>query len=236
MDQGLDFEFTTPYAHQQNGTAERSMHTILDATRTIMAESGLLLKYWGDAVTTVVYIRNFIPSSRNPGMIPAELWSRKQQDISYLRPFGTTAYAHVPGDLNLSKLFPRSVKVALLGYFGHDGYKLLERTMGTVFRSCDVIFEEDTIHYARQPVPVAFTDENDPFSYNTPDKDGNPSNSTTPTNSTPRNIPQEIAPRPLAISTLHKPDYTETTDAELQDKPTLPNRNDDITPTLRRSQ
>jgi len=40
-EQGLDFEFTTPYAHQQNGIVERLMRTILDSTRTALAESGL---------------------------------------------------------------------------------------------------------------------------------------------------------------------------------------------------
>ena len=30
-DEGLIFEFTTPYAHQQNGVAKRGMQTILEA-------------------------------------------------------------------------------------------------------------------------------------------------------------------------------------------------------------
>ena len=141
-EQGLIFEFTTPYTHQQNGTAERSMRTILDGARTAMAELGLPQKYWADAIQTTVYTQNFVLSSRNPGLIPAELWHGKRQDISHLRPFGTTAYTHIPGDLNLSKLYPRSVKTSLLGYFGCEGYKLLERETGSVFRSCDVIFEE----------------------------------------------------------------------------------------------
>ena len=164
-DQGLVFQFTTPYAHQQNGTAERSMRTILDATHSAIAESGMPLKYWADAVSMVVYTRNLIPSSRRSGTIPTELWSGQRQNISHLRPFGTTAYAYILGDLNLFKLFPRSVKVALLGYFGHDGYKLLEKNTGAIFRSHNVIFEEGITHYTRQPTPISFTDENDPFSY-----------------------------------------------------------------------
>ena len=55
-EQGLDFEFTTPYAHQQNSVAEQSMQTILDGTQTALAESGLSAKYWADAVRTVVYV------------------------------------------------------------------------------------------------------------------------------------------------------------------------------------
>jgi len=53
----------------------------------------------------------------------------------------------------------------LLDYFRHNGYKLLERNTGAVFRSCDVIFEEGIIHYAKQSTLISFTDENNPFSY-----------------------------------------------------------------------
>lgn len=60
---GIVCEYTTPYAHQQNGMAERSMRTILDTARSMLADSGLPTKYWADAVQTAVYTRNFIPSS-----------------------------------------------------------------------------------------------------------------------------------------------------------------------------
>jgi len=59
---GLIFKFTTRYVYQQNSATERSMQTILDGAQTTMAESGLPLKYWADAVQTTVYIHNFVPS------------------------------------------------------------------------------------------------------------------------------------------------------------------------------
>jgi len=62
-DQGLDFQFTMPYAYQQNGTAECTMRTILNGACSAMAESGMALKYWADAISTIVYVRNLIPSS-----------------------------------------------------------------------------------------------------------------------------------------------------------------------------
>ena len=49
-----------PYTHQQNGTAECSMCTILDAICSAMAKSRMPLKYWADAVSTVVYTQNLI--------------------------------------------------------------------------------------------------------------------------------------------------------------------------------
>jgi len=49
------------------------MHTILDGTRTALAESGLPVKYWADTVQIVVYIQNLLPNSRQPKATPAEL-------------------------------------------------------------------------------------------------------------------------------------------------------------------
>ena len=73
VEQGLDFEFTIPYIHQQNSIAESSIHTILDGTRIALAESRLPVKYWADAVQIVVYIQNLLPNSRQPKVAPAEL-------------------------------------------------------------------------------------------------------------------------------------------------------------------
>ena len=211
-----------PYTHQQNGTAECSMCTILDAICSAMAKSRMPLKYWADAVSTVVYTQNLIPLSRQPSTIPAELWSRRWQDIFYLWPFGTTAYAYIPGDLNLSKLFPWSVKVTLLGYFGHDSYKLLEKNTSTIFRSHNVIFEEGITYYARQPTPISFTDKNDPFPYRQSnqiqmiEKNKN--------HRIKRELEQEpvgpslqvIAPWPSTISNLHKDKHKKNTDLTTQ--------------------
>jgi len=101
-------------------------------------------------VYTVVYVRNLIPSSRCPGVIPVEIWFGKRQDISHLWPFRTIAYAYIPLNLNISKLQPRSVKVVLLEYYDHKGYKLLEQSTSVVFRSRDIIFEEGTTNFTIQ--------------------------------------------------------------------------------------
>ena len=122
----------------------------------------------------------------------------------------------------MSKLFPRSVKVALLGYFGHDSYKLLEKNTGAIFRSCDVIFEEGITHYARQPTSISFTDKNNLFSYRLGnqiqmiEKDRN--------HRIERELKQEpvgpslqvIAPRPSTISNLHEDEREKNTDLTTQ--------------------
>ena len=157
--------------------------------------------------------------------------------MSHLRPFGATAYAHVPVDLNLSKLHPRSVKTALLGYFGQDGYKLLNRETGSIFRSRDVIFEEGTTHFTAQPANMNIGDDNDPFATiegmieplaeqiqetaQTKPQPQNPSNATQ----------QEIALRPLPMTNLHRNSQTlapndpsPTTSTQLGAEPSLATR------------
>lgn len=178
---GIVLDFTTPYAHQQNGKAERSMRTLLDTARTMLADSGLPQKFWADAVHTAVYIRNFIPNARTPNVIPAESWTQQRQDISHLRPFGSVAYAHIPTEVSPSKLSPRSVKLVLVGYYDRTGYKLLDRSTGAAFKSRDVIFEESQPHYSTDPI----------VTYPNDDAGATPSRSSA------------IAPRPKHISSLH---------------------------------
>jgi len=168
--------------------------------------------------------------------------------VAYLRPFGAIAYAHIPSNLNLSKLFPRSVKVSLLGYYGHNGYKLLERSTGTIFKSRDVIFKEGETHYAKQPTSVIFTDDTDPFSYqcynsnSVPDKIDIPSTSTIPKETLVKTIPQEIAPRPFPITELHEnrehinSSISEHKDMNSENGNQVENENQEVLPVPRRSQ
>jgi hypothetical protein len=182
-DNGIILDFVTPYAHQQNGRAEHSMRTLLDMGRSMLANACLPQKYWADAIQTAAYIQNFVPPTSDPTSIPAERWSQKRQDVSHLRAFGCTCYAHVPVEISPSKLAPRSVKLTLIGYFEHAGYKLLDRSTGKTFRSRDVVFDEQPPHYSTDqsityPVvdqPVTTTDV------------------------------MAIAPRPNPISSLHPP-------------------------------
>lgn len=175
---GIILDFTTPYAHQQNGKAECSLRTLLDMGRTMLADSGLPQKYWADVIQTATYIRNFIPPSNKPLTIPAKHWTQKRQDLSHLRPFGSISYAHIPNEISPSKLLPHSVKLTMVGYFDRTGYKLLDRATGRTYKSRDVIFEEALPHYSTDAVITYPTD-----------------------NETSGHTP--IAPRPKLITALH---------------------------------
>jgi hypothetical protein len=146
-DHGIIIETPAPYAHSANGVPERTNRTVIEGVRSVRCDSGLAPSYWADILAAVIYTLNLMPSRRHPGQIPAEKWFGKRQDVSHLRPIGSAAYAKVPKEINPSKLDSASIKYTLIGYYGRDAYKLLDRNTGIVVKARNVIFEEGTGHH-----------------------------------------------------------------------------------------
>jgi hypothetical protein len=145
-EKGIVMESGAPYAHGQNGVAERGIRTIIERVRCMLADSGLPKGLWAEAAATAIYLDNFIPSARHPNVIPWEVWTGKRQDVSHLRPFGCTAYAKVAPEIDQSKLLPRSIKYVMIGYFGRGAYKLYNPANRAIIKCRDVIFEEGQGH------------------------------------------------------------------------------------------
>jgi hypothetical protein len=57
-------------------------------------------------------------------------------------------------EIDGGKLAPRAIKCTLIGYFGRDAYRLLDKATGKVYRSRDVIFEEGVGHRTLDVQPV----------------------------------------------------------------------------------
>lgn len=76
-EKGIIMESGAPYAHGQNGVAERGIRTVIERVRCMLADSGLPKGLWAEAAATAIYLDNFIPSARNPGVIPWEMWTGK---------------------------------------------------------------------------------------------------------------------------------------------------------------
>ncbi|MGQ3285961.1 reverse transcriptase domain-containing protein, partial [Bosea sp. (in: a-proteobacteria)] len=103
-----------------------------------------------EAVRTANHLRNLSPM-RGKGATPWELFFGVKPDISALRVFGATAYAHVPQHRR-SKLEGKAVQGFLVGYeMGSKAYRVLVPG-GRIIVTKDVIFDE----MARgEPLPVS---------------------------------------------------------------------------------
>jgi hypothetical protein len=82
---GIAVQVTAPYAHSQNGKAERYVRTLEDGSQVLLADSGLPASFWGDAVLTVQYVRNRVPTSTLPlDKTPYEVFFGMKPDLSHL--------------------------------------------------------------------------------------------------------------------------------------------------------
>ena len=105
----------------------------------MLADSRLPHKFWAEAISTAVFLRNRSPTKALQGVTPVEAWTGKKPDVSNLHIFGCTAYAHVPKD-ERRKL---ESKTRRCGYgTTTKGYRLYDLNRAKVFLSRDVIFDE----------------------------------------------------------------------------------------------
>ena len=97
-------------------------------------------KFWAEAISTAVHLRNRCPTKAVKGMTPYEAWHGKKPKVEYLR---CDAYAHIPKD-ERSKLDSKARKCILLGYSQETkGYRLYDPIRQKVLYSRDVQFNEN---------------------------------------------------------------------------------------------
>ncbi|GJU64752.1 reverse transcriptase domain-containing protein [Tanacetum coccineum] len=73
---------------QQNGVAERRNRTLIEATRTMLADSKLPTTFWAKAVNTACYVQNRVLVVKPHNKTPYELFHGRTPTLSFMRPFG----------------------------------------------------------------------------------------------------------------------------------------------------
>ena len=81
----------------------------------MMKAKGMPAKFWGEAVTTAVFILNRAPTKALTGKTPFEAWYGSKLNVSFLRTFGCIGHVRKTKP-NLTKLEDRSTPMVFLGY------------------------------------------------------------------------------------------------------------------------
>nr|GFD11559.1 ribonuclease H-like domain-containing protein [Tanacetum cinerariifolium] len=85
---GIKREFSVPRTPQQNGFAERKNRTLIEAARTLLADSLLPIPFWVKAVNTACYVQNRVLVTKPHNKTPYELLHGRLPSIGFMRPFG----------------------------------------------------------------------------------------------------------------------------------------------------
>jgi len=157
---GIRHETTVPKNPEQNGTAERMNRTLMESVRSMLADSALPQKFWAEALSTAVYLKNRSPTKSLSKTTPFEAWSEEKPDVSHLRVFGCNAYSHVPRD-ERGKLDSKTKKCLMLGYGSTTkGYRLYDIDRKRVFYSHDVVCDEQGTLFQKNTPRQEFSQEN----------------------------------------------------------------------------
>ncbi|GJX71500.1 retrovirus-related pol polyprotein from transposon TNT 1-94 [Tanacetum coccineum] len=85
---GIKKKFSVARTLQQNGVAERRNMTLIEAARTMLADSKLPTTFWAEAVNTSCYIENKVIIVKPHNKTPYELFIGRTPALSFMRPFG----------------------------------------------------------------------------------------------------------------------------------------------------
>ncbi|GJT70907.1 putative ribonuclease H-like domain-containing protein [Tanacetum coccineum] len=112
---GIKREYSNARTPQQNGVAERKNRTLIEAARTMLADSFLPNTFWAEAVSTACYVLNRVLVTKPHNKTPYELLTGKTPIISYIRPFGCHVTILNTID-HLGKFVGKSDEGFLVGY------------------------------------------------------------------------------------------------------------------------
>ncbi|GKB54097.1 putative ribonuclease H-like domain-containing protein [Tanacetum coccineum] len=85
---GIKREFSVARTPQQNGVAERRNRTLIEAARTMLADSKLPTTFWAEAVNTACYVQNRVLVVKPHNKTPYELFRGRTPSLSFMKPFG----------------------------------------------------------------------------------------------------------------------------------------------------
>ncbi|KAI3735872.1 hypothetical protein L6452_15395 [Arctium lappa] len=84
----IERQYSAPRTPQQNGVAERRNRTLIEAARSLLADSKLPITFWAEAVNTVCYVQNRVLVVKSKNKTPYELLNKIKLFIGFFKPFG----------------------------------------------------------------------------------------------------------------------------------------------------
>nr|GEV89238.1 putative ribonuclease H-like domain-containing protein [Tanacetum cinerariifolium] len=136
-------EFSVARTPQQNRVAKRKNRTLIEAVRTMLADSLLPIPFWAEAVNTACYVQNRVSVTKPHKKTPYELLLGRSPSIGFMRPFGCPVTIHNTLD-PLGKFDGKANEGLLVGYFVNSkAFRLLNSRTRIVQETLHINFLEN---------------------------------------------------------------------------------------------
>ena len=110
--------------------------------RSMMKAKSMPARFWGEAMTMVVFVLNRAPTKVLKGKTSFKAWYRHKPSVSFLQTFGCIGHVRKMKPI-LTKLEDKSTPMVFLGYAeGTKAYRLYDLRGDKVLVSRDVVFDE----------------------------------------------------------------------------------------------
>ncbi|KAK3038643.1 hypothetical protein RJ639_027306 [Escallonia herrerae] len=151
---GIIHQTTCSNTPQQNGVAERKNRHLLEVVRASLIEAHLPLSHWGEALISVAYLINRVPSRTIDYQTPSQ--ALVEAIVAPVLPnlpphvFGCVAFVHLHKHQR-NKLSPRALRCVFVGYAAHQkGYRYYHPPTRKMFITLDVVFHRDLMYFSTE--------------------------------------------------------------------------------------
>nr|GFC49666.1 retrovirus-related Pol polyprotein from transposon TNT 1-94 [Tanacetum cinerariifolium] len=86
--EGILRQFSVARTPQKNRAVKRKNKTLIQAARTMLADSKLPTTFWAEAVNTACYVQNKVLVVKPHNKTPYKLFYGRTPTLSFMRPFG----------------------------------------------------------------------------------------------------------------------------------------------------
>ncbi|GJV18452.1 putative ribonuclease H-like domain-containing protein, partial [Tanacetum coccineum] len=136
-------DYSNARTPQQNRVAERKNKTLIEAARTMLADSKLPTMFWTEVVSTACYVLNRVLVTRPHNKTPYELLSGKVSNICHLKPF--RCHVTILNTRNhLGKFEGKADEGFIVGYAAHSkAYRVYNLSNKKIKETLNLRYLED---------------------------------------------------------------------------------------------
>ncbi|KAL8125543.1 hypothetical protein AgCh_012997 [Apium graveolens] len=142
---GIMHEFSAPRTPQQNGVVERKNISLIEAARTMLEESKLLIYFWAEAVNCACYTQNISLINQAKCMTPYQLFKRRKPTLNFLHVFGCKCYILRNQPDHKGKFDAKADEGIFVGYSAGKSYRVYNLRTNIVMESVHVVFDDKKI-------------------------------------------------------------------------------------------